>query len=91
MDLGAAVLAAKDNGLLIAGGGHAMAAGLSVRPTLSVRARSDRPVAATVTLSYLASGFDWQAMMAVATHPRIADTARGSLGAFAGEGRRRCR
>ncbi len=36
-------------------------AGLSARPTLSVRARSSRPVAATVTLAYLASGFDWQA------------------------------
>jgi hypothetical protein len=36
-------------------------AGLSVRPTLSVRARSRQPVTATVTLSYLASGFDWQA------------------------------
>ena len=34
---------------------------LSVRPTLSVRARSARPVAATITLSYLASGMDWQA------------------------------
>jgi single-stranded-DNA-specific exonuclease len=30
VDLGAAVLAAKDMGLLIAGGGHAMAAGLTV-------------------------------------------------------------
>jgi single-stranded-DNA-specific exonuclease len=30
VDLGAAVLAAKDSGLLIAGGGHAMAAGLTV-------------------------------------------------------------
>ena len=30
VDLGAAVLAAKDGGLLIAGGGHAMAAGLTV-------------------------------------------------------------
>jgi single-stranded-DNA-specific exonuclease len=30
VDLGAAVLAAKDNGLLIAGGGHAMAAGLTL-------------------------------------------------------------
>jgi single-stranded-DNA-specific exonuclease len=30
VDLGAAVLAAKDTGLLIAGGGHAMAAGLTV-------------------------------------------------------------
>jgi hypothetical protein len=35
--------------------------GLSARPTLSVRARSARATTATVTLSYLASGFDWQA------------------------------
>lgn len=35
--------------------------GLSSRPTLSVRTRSAAPVTATVTLSYLASGFDWQA------------------------------
>ena len=35
--------------------------GLSARPTLSVRARSGRAVSAIVTLSYLASGFDWQA------------------------------
>ena len=34
---------------------------LSPRPTLSVRARADRAVTATVTLSYLATGFDWQA------------------------------
>ncbi len=32
VDLGAAVLAAKDCGLLLAGGGHAMAAGLTVPP-----------------------------------------------------------
>jgi single-stranded-DNA-specific exonuclease len=32
VDLGAAVLAAKDNGLLIAGGGHPMAAGLTLPP-----------------------------------------------------------
>ena len=36
-------------------------AGLSARPTLSVRTRAGQPVSATVTLSYLASGFDWQA------------------------------
>jgi len=36
-------------------------AGLSARPTLSVRARSSEPATATVTLSYLSSGFDWQA------------------------------
>ena len=34
---------------------------LTPTPTLSVRARASRPVTATVTLSYLASGFDWQA------------------------------
>ena len=32
VDLGAAVLAAKDSGLLVAGGGHAVAAGLTVAP-----------------------------------------------------------
>ena len=32
VDLGAAVLAARDSGLLIAGGGHAMASGLTVAP-----------------------------------------------------------
>ena len=36
-------------------------AGLSARPTLSVRARSSGPITATVTLSYLSTGFDWQA------------------------------
>jgi len=36
-------------------------ADLSARPTLSVRARASRPVAATITLSYLSDGFDWQA------------------------------
>ena len=35
--------------------------GLSARPTLSVRTRSAVAVDATVTLSYLATGFDWQA------------------------------
>src|SRR5205085_12543498 len=32
VDLGVAVLAAKESGLLIAGGGHAMAAGLTLAP-----------------------------------------------------------
>jgi hypothetical protein len=36
-------------------------AGLTARPTLSVRLRSSAPATATVTLSYLAAGFDWQA------------------------------
>ena len=35
--------------------------GLSAKPTLSVRTRSAQAATATVTLSYLASGFDWQA------------------------------
>ena len=35
--------------------------GLSAKPTLSVRVRSDAPAEAVVALSYLASGFDWQA------------------------------
>jgi hypothetical protein len=34
---------------------------LSPRPTLSVRVRSSTALTATVTLSYLATGFDWQA------------------------------
>ena len=34
---------------------------LSATPTLSVRVRSRRRLSATVTLSYVASGFDWQA------------------------------
>ena len=36
-------------------------AGLSARPTLSVRTRGAEARRATVTLSYLAAGFDWQA------------------------------
>lgn len=36
-------------------------AGLSAKPTLSVRTRGTRAARVTVTLSYLASGFDWQA------------------------------
>jgi hypothetical protein len=34
---------------------------LSAKPTLSVRTHSTRPISATVTLSYLAPGFDWEA------------------------------
>ena len=32
VDLGAAIIAARDHGLLVAGGGHAMAAGLTIAP-----------------------------------------------------------
>ena len=35
--------------------------GLSAKPTLAVAVRTPAPVEATVTLSYLSSGFDWQA------------------------------
>ena len=35
--------------------------GLTATPTLSVKVRSERPVDAVVTLSYLARGFDWAA------------------------------
>lgn len=34
---------------------------LSAKPTLSLRTRSAAPVTATIALSYMASGFDWQA------------------------------
>jgi len=39
----------------------AAATDLSATPTLSVLVRSPRPMTATVTLSYLARGFDWAA------------------------------
>lgn len=43
--------------------------GLSAKPTLSVRVRSPRAARATVTLSYLASGFDWQANYVASLSP----------------------
>ena len=46
--------------------------GLSARPTLSVRARAAAPVTATVTLSYLATGFDWQANYVASSRPTAA-------------------
>lgn len=42
---------------------------LTPTPTLSVRARATRPVTATITLSYLATGFDWQANYIVELAP----------------------
>jgi hypothetical protein len=36
-------------------------AGLSAKPTLSVRVRSPRPVEREITLSYITNNFDWQA------------------------------
>ncbi len=53
--------------------------GLSAKPILSVRTRSRRAVDATVTLSYLASGFDWQADYVVNLSP---DGARADLFAW---------
>lgn len=44
-------------------------AGLPARPTLSVRTRSSRTVTATVTLSYLAAGFDWRAYYLLTLSP----------------------
>jgi hypothetical protein len=43
--------------------------GLSAKPTLSVRTRSARPIEATVTLSYLSYGFDWQANYVATLNP----------------------
>jgi hypothetical protein len=43
--------------------------GLSAKPTLSVRTRSGHAAQATVTLSYLASGFDWQANYVAKVRP----------------------
>jgi len=42
---------------------------LSARPTLSVRTRSQAATRATVTLSYLATGFDWQANYVATLNP----------------------
>jgi hypothetical protein len=39
----------------------AVPAGLSAKPTLSVRVRSAQPVERDVTLSYITNNFDWQA------------------------------
>jgi hypothetical protein len=42
---------------------------LSAKPTLSVRTRSPAAATANVTLSYLASGFDWQANYVATMRP----------------------
>jgi hypothetical protein len=55
------------------------AADLSARPTLSVEVRSPRAVTQTVTLSYLARGFDWAADY---TASLSADGTRLDLGAW---------
>jgi hypothetical protein len=52
---------------------------LSARPTLSVRVRSEQRLTATVTLSYISSGFDWQANYVAHLSP---DGARAELFAW---------
>ncbi|MCW4463376.1 hypothetical protein OK349_16840 [Sphingomonas sp. BT-65] len=47
-------------------------AGLSAKPTLSVETESPQGGTATVTLSYLAWGFDWQANYVATLHPGAA-------------------
>jgi hypothetical protein len=54
-------------------------ADLAPTPTLSVRAASERPLAAQVTLSYLARGFDWAANYTATLSP---DARTLSLGAW---------
>ena len=44
-------------------------AGLNSTPTLSVLTRSSREVTATVTLTYLTTGFDWAADYVATLHP----------------------
>lgn len=46
-----------------------LAPGLVARPTLSVRTVAPRATRATITLSYLAGGFDWQADYVVTLRP----------------------
>ena len=45
------------------------AEGLSAQPTLSVMTSSARPVTATITLTYLAEGFDWSANYTAQINP----------------------
>lgn len=43
--------------------------GLSAKPTLSIETQADRATTATIRLSYLAAGFDWQADYVVELAP----------------------
>ena len=45
------------------------AEGLSARPTLSVLTRSSKPIAATITLTYIAEHFDWSANYTAQLNP----------------------
>lgn len=48
-------------------------ANLSAKPTLSVVTQADRPATATLTLTYMAAGFDWQANYIAQVQERRAD------------------
>ncbi|MFM9935928.1 MAG: DUF4139 domain-containing protein, partial [Novosphingobium sp.] len=74
---GAAILQTKD-GFEVANCGRGIAdalvygempVGLSAKPTLSVRTESAEAKRATITLSYLAWGFDWQTNYVVRLNP----------------------
>lgn len=56
-----------------------MPEGLSARPTLAVRTESAAPQRATITLSYLAWGFDWQTNYVVRLNP---DTGKADMTAW---------
>ncbi len=56
--------------------------GLSARPTLSIATTAARPVSATITLSYLAGGFDWQADYVVTLGSDAEAEGRASLAAW---------
>lgn len=57
---------------------------LSAKPTLSVLTQSDGPVTAKVTLTYMASGFDWQAnYVAQATKLDDGTVGKGKVDVFA--------
>lgn len=57
---------------------------LSAKPTLSVITHSDQPVTAKLTLTYMASGFDWQANYIARAKPLDADSVgRGKVDVFA--------
>jgi single-stranded-DNA-specific exonuclease len=66
VDLGAAILAAKDHGLLVAGGGHAMAAGLTVMADRidALRIFLEERLAADVTRSAAARALQLDAAVA---------------------------
>ena len=57
---------------------------LSAKPTLSVITHSDAPVTAKLTLTYMASGFDWQAnYVAQAKQQDDGTTGKGKIDIFA--------